>query len=134
MNACEASGSATRANGWQPAHLLAPEEGYAWRFWEFHWTPPTPGRYTLLCRAIDAQGQCQPATQQADRESYLANWTVPIEIKVVAERQTDADEFMIGEPQRRNDTFPGEGRANIIRDAKALPITKTSPDFRERFL
>ncbi|MCW3096181.1 MAG: sulfite oxidase [Chthonomonadaceae bacterium] len=80
---------------WQPATLLAPEEGYAWRFWEYYWTPPTPGRYTLLCRAIDTRGNLQPATQQADRESYVANWTVPIEIRVVEAAQANADEFMI---------------------------------------
>lgn len=80
---------------WQPATLLAPEEGYAWRFWEFLWTPPQPGRYTLLCRAIDSEGNCQPDTQQSDRESYLANWTVPVEIKVIEEAQADAEEFMI---------------------------------------
>lgn len=80
---------------WQAATLLAPEEGYAWRFWEFPWTPTKPGRYTLLCRATDARGQCQPATQQADRESYLANWTVPVEIKVVEPTPANADEFSI---------------------------------------
>jgi DMSO/TMAO reductase YedYZ molybdopterin-dependent catalytic subunit len=80
---------------WQPATLLAPEVDYAWRFWEHYWTPPHPGRFALLCRAIDRQGNCQPAAQQADRETYLANWTVPVEIRVIEEAQASTDEFVI---------------------------------------
>ena len=63
---------------WQPARLLASETRYAWRLWEHFWSPPEPGRYRLCCRAIDAAGNVQPDGQQADRESYAANWIVPV--------------------------------------------------------
>jgi DMSO/TMAO reductase YedYZ molybdopterin-dependent catalytic subunit len=80
---------------WQPATLLEPETDYAWRFWEYEWIPQQPGRYTILCRAADTAGNVQPATQQQDRESYVANWTVPVDVKVVAHRDAYADEFVI---------------------------------------
>lgn len=80
---------------WQPATLLPPETRYGWRFWEHTWIPPKPGRYSLLCRAIDNAGNVQPAEQQPDRESYLANWIVPVEVKAVSEPEGTGEEFVI---------------------------------------
>jgi DMSO/TMAO reductase YedYZ molybdopterin-dependent catalytic subunit len=68
---------------WVDARLLQSEVRHAWRFWECDWTPTRPGRYSLLCRATDADGNVQPNNQQPDRESYLANWSVPVEVNVV---------------------------------------------------
>jgi hypothetical protein len=79
---------------WQAATLLAPEATHAWRLWETFWTPPAPGRYRLSCRAVDAAGAIQPEEPQADRESYAANWVVPVEVTALAE-ESSADEFVI---------------------------------------
>jgi DMSO/TMAO reductase YedYZ molybdopterin-dependent catalytic subunit len=68
---------------WQDARLLHSPVRHAWRFWECEWTPVRPGRYSLLCRATDADGNVQPGMQLADRESYMANWSVPVEVNVV---------------------------------------------------
>src|SRR5579859_1780150 len=38
---------------WQQAALLPQESSYAWRFFEYQWTPVQPGRYSLMSRAID---------------------------------------------------------------------------------
>ena len=65
---------------WQPAEFIGPDVCHAWRFWETYWTPERTGRYSLLCRAFDAEGRVQPSDQQPDRESYLANWSVPVEV------------------------------------------------------
>lgn len=81
--------------GWQAAALLPPEQRYAWRFWEHYWTPPEPGSYTLLCRATDALGNSQPAAQQNDHESYMANWIVPVEVRVVDGSGQSAGEYVI---------------------------------------
>lgn len=80
---------------WHSATLLPQEARYAWRFWEYEWTPIELGRHLLHCRAIDTQGNVQPATQQPDRESYMANWTVPVEVKVVEGNEQYQDEFVI---------------------------------------
>ena len=85
------------ADDWQPARLLAPELPYAWVLFEHYWTPPAPGRYQLRCRAIDAAGNAQPEAQLADRESYVANWIVPVEVEAEAAIKEDKglEEFVI---------------------------------------
>jgi DMSO/TMAO reductase YedYZ molybdopterin-dependent catalytic subunit len=81
--------------GWQPATLLGPETPFGWRLWELSWTPPSPGAYRLRARAIDEAGNVQPNEQQPDRESYLANWIVPVTVKAVAPADGPADAFVI---------------------------------------
>jgi hypothetical protein len=49
----------------------------------------------LRCRAVDDAGRVQPETQQPDRESYLANWTVPVEVSVVSDPDDDEPDFVI---------------------------------------
>lgn len=80
---------------WQQATLLPPKTRYAWQFFEYEWTPPEPGSYTLVCRAIDRNGNVQPAVQQPDRESYMANWSIPVEVNAVVAPEMSADAFMI---------------------------------------
>ena len=77
--------NSTRTNGadWPLATLLGPETPFGWRLWEYEWTPPQPGRYSLRCRAIDTSGNVEPDMQQPDRESYLANWTIPTEVRAI---------------------------------------------------
>jgi hypothetical protein len=84
----------SEGDAWQPARLLAPDVPHAWRMWEHFWTPPEPGRYRLRCRAIDAVGNVQPNEQQSDRESYAANWVVPVEVTAIVE-EASAEEFVI---------------------------------------
>jgi hypothetical protein len=81
--------------GWQPAALLPPESRYGWRLWEMHWTPRRSGRHAIRCRAIDTAGHVQPDTQQPDRESYVANWIVPVEVNAVVSQQAFVEEFVI---------------------------------------
>ena len=81
--------------GWREARLLDKEHPYAWRLWECIWTPEQVGRYRLRCRAIDGAGRVQPELQRSDCEGYAANWIVPVEVVVVAEPQTYAEEFVI---------------------------------------
>jgi DMSO/TMAO reductase YedYZ molybdopterin-dependent catalytic subunit len=80
--------------GWQPARLLAPQTPHAWRLWEHFWSPPGPGPYHIRCRAIDAAGNQQPDGQLGDRESYAANWIVPVEVSATVE-EAGRDEFVI---------------------------------------
>jgi len=78
---------------WEDARLLQTSVRHAWRFWECEWTPARPGRYSLLCRATDAEGNVQPGNQQDDRESYMANWSVPVEVNVVDVPEADGFEI-----------------------------------------
>jgi DMSO/TMAO reductase YedYZ molybdopterin-dependent catalytic subunit len=49
---------------WVSANLSAPLSPYAWRFWSYDWTVPTPGRYTLVVRATDGSGALQTSIEQ----------------------------------------------------------------------
>ena len=86
--------STTEDAAWQPARLLAPETPHGWRLWEYFWSPPEPGRYRIRCCAIDAVGSVQPDGQQTDRESYAANWIVPVEVTATVE-EASTEEFVI---------------------------------------
>jgi DMSO/TMAO reductase YedYZ molybdopterin-dependent catalytic subunit len=86
---------ATEDDGrWTEATLLSPHSPYGWRLFEYHWTPRRPGRHALRCRAVDGEGRIQPDCQQPDRESYVANWMVPVEVNAVVSEEV-VEEFVI---------------------------------------
>ena len=65
------------------ARLLEAAVPFAWRFWEFSWTPPTaPGRYTLQARATDRAGHTQPTAHDPDRRTYMVNKIGAVEVVV----------------------------------------------------
>ncbi|MGI4835203.1 MAG: sulfite oxidase [Janthinobacterium lividum] len=68
---------------WQPAQLLEAAVPFAWRLWEFSWTPPTaPGRPTLMARAADRAGHTQPTEHDPDRRNYMVNKIAAVEVLV----------------------------------------------------
>jgi DMSO/TMAO reductase YedYZ molybdopterin-dependent catalytic subunit len=65
------------------AKLLGERTPYTWRRWEFSWDVPTkPGSYTLMARATDAKGNSQPMDRDRDREAYMINTVLPVEVRV----------------------------------------------------
>ncbi len=74
--------SLDQSQTWQPAHLLGAAVPFAWRFWEFSWTPAAPGRHTLQARATDLAGRTQPATHDPDRRNYMINKVASVEVFV----------------------------------------------------
>jgi DMSO/TMAO reductase YedYZ molybdopterin-dependent catalytic subunit len=81
--------------GWREARLLEPKHSYAWRIWEYVWTPQNVGRHALRCRAVDSAGRTQPELQRSDCESYVANWIIPVEVGVIPQAETYAEDFVI---------------------------------------
>jgi DMSO/TMAO reductase YedYZ molybdopterin-dependent catalytic subunit len=68
---------------WAEAHFLDPVQRHAWRRWKFDWlTPKSPGRYTLLARAKDANGTLQPNEHDWNYGSYVISHLLPIEVLV----------------------------------------------------
>jgi DMSO/TMAO reductase YedYZ molybdopterin-dependent catalytic subunit len=62
---------------WLPATLDAVPAGrarrYAWRFWTVEWGAPNPGEHAIRSRAIDVEGNIQPAPDDpflASRRTY----------------------------------------------------------------
>jgi DMSO/TMAO reductase YedYZ molybdopterin-dependent catalytic subunit len=65
---------------WMPASLdsLVSQRSnrYAWRFWTFNWGTPTPGEHQIRSRAIDVDGNVQPAPTDpiiAGRRTFWEN-------------------------------------------------------------
>jgi DMSO/TMAO reductase YedYZ molybdopterin-dependent catalytic subunit len=66
-----------------PAKLLGDSVDHAWRLWEYPWkVPATAGKYVLKVKATDANGNTQPTERDKDRENYMINHVVPIEVFV----------------------------------------------------
>ncbi|MBX5446376.1 molybdopterin-dependent oxidoreductase, partial [Sphaerobacter sp.] len=49
---------------WAPATLDEPLSPLTWVLWRYEWTPIRPGRYHLVVRAYDGQGQVQDAKER----------------------------------------------------------------------
>lgn len=65
------------------AKLLGKPVDFAWRQWEFNWKVPTAaGKYTLMAKATDAKGNTQPTDRDKDREAYMINHVLPIDVQV----------------------------------------------------
>ncbi|HUX12905.1 MAG TPA: sulfite oxidase [Spirochaetia bacterium] len=47
-------------SSWDNAQLVGPRERWAWKQWQYRWTPQSAGQYTLMSRATDTQGIRQP--------------------------------------------------------------------------
>jgi hypothetical protein len=68
---------------YETAKLLGNSIPHAWRLWEYIWNvPEKPGRHTLMARATDANGNSQPLERDRDREAYMINHVVPIDVQV----------------------------------------------------
>ncbi len=58
---------------WRPAAFIGPHEPYAWRQWQYLWEAKKAGAYTLMARAIDAEGRRQPIQAEINALGYGNN-------------------------------------------------------------
>jgi DMSO/TMAO reductase YedYZ molybdopterin-dependent catalytic subunit len=58
---------------WELARLVGDEQRYAWRQWQHIWKPKEPGPAAILCRAVDARGERQPAVTPWNPSGFLWN-------------------------------------------------------------
>jgi len=58
---------------WMPAQLSAQKLPFAWRLFNFTWTPKAPGYHTIMSRAVDTAGNEQPIVAQWNPSGYLWN-------------------------------------------------------------
>jgi len=65
---------------WQPATLGRDKARYAWRLFDYVWTPPKPGAYTILSRATDDAGHTQPSEPSWNPSGYL--WNVVDQVRI----------------------------------------------------
>ncbi len=77
----EVSGDGGRT--WDAAEILDPHEHGVWRRWQWTWHVPTePGKYALMSRAVDREGQTQPAERDPRYGTYGINHVVPVVVRV----------------------------------------------------
>jgi len=68
---------------WSDAEFVDPPRLYAWRRWKREWTTPAPpGRYVLMSRATDSDGEMQPDRHDSRYGAYVINYPLPIEVFV----------------------------------------------------
>ena len=58
---------------WREASLGEDYGQYSFRTWDISWTPPRPGRYSILVRATDEKGNIQPDEGVWNPGGYLWN-------------------------------------------------------------
>jgi sulfite oxidase len=75
--------SVDNGRSWQKARLNGGPTRYGWRLWDFAWTPPSEGFYTLLARARDTGGDSQPLNQEWNPSGYLWNVVPRAGVEVV---------------------------------------------------
>lgn len=60
---------------WQPAEITEGGDApFAWKFWSFDWKKPAPGEYTVTSRAVDAEGNIQPAADDPRLTGKRTYW------------------------------------------------------------
>jgi sulfite oxidase len=69
---------------WRPATLDPRHERYAWRLFDFRFTPEKPGAVTVTVRATDSAGSVQPKDAVWNQSGYFHNSWSSAEIEVTA--------------------------------------------------
>jgi hypothetical protein len=76
----------TEDGEWKEAELGDALSPAAWHPWSYEWTPGTPGRYELVCRASDAAGNSQPLDPPWNLGGYANNSVQRVVVNVTATR------------------------------------------------
>lgn len=77
----------TQDDKWKEAQLSEPSAPHTLQPWQYTWTPPAPGRYTIRARATDSEGNTQPLAHRSNRLGYGNNAVHSIDITVVEASQ-----------------------------------------------
>jgi DMSO/TMAO reductase YedYZ molybdopterin-dependent catalytic subunit len=60
---------------WQPATLDTTQQAdYAWTFWSLDWANPASGEHSITSRAIDTDGNIQPAADDPSIVNKITYW------------------------------------------------------------
>jgi DMSO/TMAO reductase YedYZ molybdopterin-dependent catalytic subunit len=65
--------SVDKGKNWIPGTFIGPHEPFAWRQWQFVWDVKEKGTYSIMVRAIDAEGRMQPMKAQWNVLGYGNN-------------------------------------------------------------
>jgi hypothetical protein len=59
---------------WSEAELMGLRAPYSWTLWEYIWEVAVPGEYSLLARAVSADGRVQPADHDPLLGGYMIHF------------------------------------------------------------
>ena len=59
---------------WRPATIDRSEAKFAWSLWSVDWPNAKPGEHTITSRAVDTQGNVQPAMDDARIAKKKTYW------------------------------------------------------------
>lgn len=74
--------STNGGNTWTSAELTGEAKPFCWRFWEYEWETPQPGKVTLMARATDSKGRTQPTERDDDRRDAVITHPLPVTVEV----------------------------------------------------
>jgi hypothetical protein len=72
--------SIDRGKSWQPTQLGKDEGKYGFRQWQAQFTPPSPGKYSLLVRCTNSNGVAQPDTPNWNPAGFMRNVVESVDI------------------------------------------------------
>ena len=67
---------------WHAARFIGEDRPYAWRQWQYVWTPQDAGLTTIMCRATNEQGEVQPMRSPWNPSGFLWNGWDRVSVKV----------------------------------------------------
>jgi DMSO/TMAO reductase YedYZ molybdopterin-dependent catalytic subunit len=72
--------STDQGRSWQQAQLGKDEGKYGFRQWQTQFTPPSPGKYSLLIRCTNSNGVTQPDTPNWNPAGFMRNVVESVEL------------------------------------------------------
>ncbi|OYW09148.1 MAG: hypothetical protein B7X34_07300, partial [Acidobacteriia bacterium 12-62-4] len=76
--------SADTGRTWKAATLGSDRAPFAWRLWEFPWTPPGEAYFTVMVRARNSLGETQPLQPEWNPSGYSHNAVQSVRLHVTA--------------------------------------------------
>jgi DMSO/TMAO reductase YedYZ molybdopterin-dependent catalytic subunit len=75
--------STDAGKNWSLSTLDKDVRPYTWVLWSYNWEPAGPGKYILVARASDDQGNTQPSARDSLRiDNYELNWCHSIRCEI----------------------------------------------------
>jgi hypothetical protein len=94
---------------WHTARLGSDQAKYAWRLWEYSWTPPAAGSYVLMAQASDASGEKQPFAEDWNPSGYLYNVVHQVRVEIGAAAASAPEQAPMQFPQ-----FPPQAKSACL--------------------
>jgi DMSO/TMAO reductase YedYZ molybdopterin-dependent catalytic subunit len=73
---------------WSAAELMGLRAPYSWTLWEYLWEVAIAGEYSLLSRAVSADGRVQPTEHDSLLGGYMIHFSRPTQVRVESARRS----------------------------------------------